>query len=162
MAIKSYLLTANYQAPYLLYTGMAHAPQKLKYKQFLKNDIVKGELKHSFNKPIGVIVNGGLYFPLQVLREVVTKEIVSDASGEGSLQSKIKANLISTDPKVQYIDFAIIGIIAGVGIVYLLEKYDIIASNGKINYLIGAGIGSGASTYMKWRAITIKKNKPKE
>lgn len=162
MAIKSYVLKENYKAPVLRYTGLSHAPQQLQFKQFLKNDIVQGELKHSMNKPIGVIVMPGMFFPLQVLKEVVTKEIVSDASGESisTITEKIKTNVQNSDPKVQYIDYALAGAVVGLGVVFALGKYNVIPTGvTKVHYAIGAGIGSSLFTYIKWRANMNKKFK---
>jgi len=163
MAIKSYVLKCNYQAPYLRYTGMAHAPQQLKFKQFLKDDIVKGELKHSMNQPIGIIVGGGLFFPTEVIKEVVTKEIKSDMDGnETTIPEKIKQNLTNSDPKVQYIDFAILGTLLGAGSVFAMEKYGIIPVRNKVNYFVGMGIGASLLTYLKWRSVKNKSFKAKD
>ena len=158
MAIKSYVLKENYKAPVLRYTGLSHAPQQLQYKQFLKDAIVQGELKHSMNKPIGVIVNGGMFFPIGVLKEVVTKEIVSNASGE-TIKEKIKTNIDNSDPKVQYIDFALAGAVAGALVVFILEKKNIIPAGNKMNYVYGAGGGAALLTYAKWRSNINKKYK---
>jgi hypothetical protein len=123
MAIKSYILTQDFKSPYVQITGRPDRPQAIKFKTFRRGDITKGELKHANNRPAFVLVEGALVLPLEVVKELVTKEIVSNASGsESKLPKPSEVVKLSSNPKVQYIDAAIIGAAIGFGGVYFAEK----------------------------------------
>lgn len=163
MALKSYILTQNFKSPCVQVTGVPHAPQAIRFKTFLKNEIIQGELKHSNNQPAFVLVGGKLVVPLSVLKEVVAKDITSSASGETTSASsepkKIKLPSIS---KVKYIDAVVVGALLGVGSVVLAEKQKWIPMPDKKNKLIGAAIGVGAACYALYRYKTFKSEKSKE
>ena len=124
MAIKSYIVTQDFKSPWVQITGRPDRPQAIKFKNFRRGDIIKGELKHANNRPAFILVEGALVVPLEVVKELVTKEIVSDASGESksNLPKPIDVMKVSSNPKVQYIDAAIIGAAIGFGGVYFAEK----------------------------------------
>jgi hypothetical protein len=154
MAIKSYLITANVKSPYVQVTGMAHKPQAIRFKQFRKGEIVKGEMKHANNKPAFLLVDGCCVVPLSVIREVVTKEVTSDVTGTDKPASEspsTMSKLIAKTPAINYVDSAIIGGLIGLGAVYLAEKQGWIAVVDKKNKLYGALIGSAIALYGYYR-----------
>jgi hypothetical protein len=158
MAQKSYIFTHDYKAPYVQITGIPHNPQAIKMKKFSKGDIIRGELKHANNKPAFILVNGVCVVPLDVVKELVTKEVVSGADGNSSKESKPKSKVISipTNPKVRYADAIIIGAIIGAASAYLAEKQGWISEPDRKNKLYGAGIGALAAAYIVYRTNNAK------
>lgn len=158
MAIKSYVLTQDYSAPYVMITGLPHNPQQIKVKKFKKGDIVQGEMKHANNNPAFVLVAGNLVFPLEVLKELVTKAIIEDYDvplHESTLtdvsEPKKTTLLKSPNPKVNYIDSMIIGTVVGLGAVYLANKQQWISEPDNKHYMYGAIIGALGAAYLVYR-----------
>jgi hypothetical protein len=162
MALKSYILSNDYKAPYVTATGLPHNPSAIRFKQFRRGEIIKGEMKHANNKPAFILVNGVCVVPLDVVKELITKEIVSHTDGEGSIkETALKkvggSSKTNTNPKVRYIDALLIGAIVGFGGVMLAEKQGWISVPDKKYRLYGA-IGVGAiAMYVVYRSKTNKK-----
>lgn len=162
MALKSYILTNDYKAPYVTATGLPHNPSAIRFKQFSRGDIIKGEMKHANNKPAFILVNGVCVVPLDVVKELVTKEVVSHTDGEGSIKKKISQTIggsskANSNPKVRYMDALLLGAVVGFGGVILAEKQGWIAEPDKKYRLYGA-IGAGAlAMYIVYRSKTQKK-----
>jgi len=163
MALKSYILTNDWKAPYVTATGHPKNPQAIRFKQFKKGTIIKAELKHANNKPAFLLVSGVCVVPLNVVKELVTKEIISNVDGQGSIKNAVvekvggssKAN---TNPKVRYIDSAIIGAIVGFGGVILAEKQGWLTEVNSKYRLYGAIGGALLLTYVVYRSKTYKRN----
>ena len=138
MAQKSYIVTHDFKAPYVQITGIPHAPQAIKMKKFRKGEIIRGELKHANNKPAFILVNGACVVPLDVVKELVTKAVVSNADGNTSKVDstpKTKVVTVPTNPKVRYADAIILGAIIGAIGAYLVEKQGWIGEPDKKNKL---------------------------
>ena len=156
MAAKSYIFTHDFKAPYVTVTGIPHNPQAIKFKKFQKGEIVKGELKHANNKPAFVLVSGVCVVPLDVLRELVTKEVVSHTDGAAPTVTAPKKTMIPTNPKVRYIDAMIIGAVIGIVGVVIAEKQGWIAEPDSKYKLYGAGVGAIAAGYIVYRTNNAK------
>jgi len=159
MAIKSYIVTQDCNSPYVSYTGHPKNPNSIKMKRFRKGEIVNGELKHANNKPAFVLVEGSLVLPLESVKEIVSKEITSNANGDDSKSENTKKSIIENPPKIQYIDGVVIGAILGAGAIYLAEKQGWIAMPEKKNKIYGAIAGALLSVYLIHR---FKLNKPQK
>ena len=116
MALKSYIVIADIKTPYVQGTGVPHRPQEVRFKLIRKGEIIKGELKHANNKPAFVLVNGTLVVPLSAVKELVTKDITSNADGTPT-DDKKPMKLPSVN-KVKYIDALVVGALLGVGGAY--------------------------------------------
>ena len=160
MALKSYIVIADIKTPYVQGTGVPHRPQEVRFKLIRKGEIIKGELKHANNKPAFVLVNGTLVVPLSAVKELVTKEITSDADGT-SKESKQPIKLPSVN-KVKYIDALIVGALIGVGGAYLSEKQGWLGEPDKKNKIYGALIGGAVALYGLYRYKAYLKDKPKD
>jgi hypothetical protein len=156
MAAKSYIFTHDFKAPYVTATGMPHNPQAINFKKFQRGEIVKGELKHANNKPAFVLVSGVCVVPLDILKELVTREVVSHTDGASPVISTPKKTMVPTNPKVRYIDAMIIGAIVGVIGAVIAEKQGWIAEPDSKNKLYGAGIGAIAAGYIVYRTNNAK------
>jgi len=162
MALKSYILTNDYKAPYVTATGLAHNPQAIRFRQFKKGQIIKGEMKHANNKPAFILVSGVCVVPLQAVKELVTREVISHADGEGSIKNKAVASLggsskTNKNPKVKYMDALLLGAIVGFGGVYLAERQGWISTPDNKYRLFGA-LGAGVlGMYIVYRGSTNKK-----
>ena len=162
MALKSYIITHDVKSPYIVATGLPHNPQKVCLKLFRKGQIVKGELKHANNKPAFLLVNGVCVIGLDVVKEVVTKEIGGTSNASGSATSsatKIIDNAVglskdNSNPKVRYIDAMIVGGLLGFIGVFVAEKQGWIAEPDKKYKLYGAGIGAVVGYYFMYRQKT--------
>ena len=162
MALKSYIITHDVKSPYIVATGLPHNPQEVRLKLFRKGQIVKGELKHANNRPAFLLVNGVCVIGLDVVKELVTKEINSNASG-GTTTSTTKVidktiglSKNNTNPKVKYIDARIIGSLLGVAGVFIAEKQGWISEPDKKYKLYGALGGAVIGYYFMYRKNTQK------
>jgi len=160
MALKSYIITQDFKTPVVRITGMPHKPQEIRFKTFRKGEIVKGELKHANNKPAFVLVGRQLVVPLEVVRELTTKSIVSNADGEDVNVPEKKTKIVAnSDPKMKYLDAIILGALVGAGGAYLAEKQGLITTVDKKNKMYGALIGAAAGFYLAYR-FKVNKTKP--
>ena len=151
MAQKSYIFTRDYKSPMVVATGLAHNPQAIKFKKFQKGEIVRGELKHANNKPAFLLVNGVCVVPLDIVKELVTKEVVSNASGPSSSEPKVQKIKVPTNPKVRYGDAMILGAIVGFVGVYVAEKQGWISEPDNKYKMYGALAGAALAAYVVYR-----------
>lgn len=166
--MKAYILTQPYKAPYVVATGIPSNPQRIMMKSFRSGEMVKGELKHANNKPAFVLVGGTLVLPLSVLKEVTTKEIISEVSGSSTETSETTEQPTDSVKKVptkklRYIDAILIGGVLGFGAVYLAEKQGWITSPDNKNKMYGVIGGAVLGAYLVFRnenTIPVK-TKPK-
>lgn len=157
--MKSYILTQPYKAPYVVATGIPSNPQRIMMKSFRSGEIVKGELKHANNKPSFVLVAGTLVLPLSVLKEVTTKEVVSEASGETNQTPKEESITRKPNKRLRYIDAILVGGVLGFGAVYLAEKQGWITIADNKNKMYGIIGGALAGAYLVFRqenSLTVK------
>ena len=160
MALKSYIVIADIKTPYVQGTGVPHRPQEVRFKLIRKGEIIKGELKHANNKPAFVLVNGTLVVPLSAVKELVTKDITSNADGTPT-DDKKPMKLPSVN-KVKYIDALVVGALLGVGGAYLSEKQGWLGEPDKKNKIYGALIGGAVALYGLYRYKAYLKDKPKD
>jgi hypothetical protein len=159
MALKSYIMTTDFKAPYVTATGLAHNPSEIRLKKYRRGQIIKGELKHANNKPAFVLVDGVCVVPISAVKELVTKEIVAGVDGSTTTKEAIEKTIgltkNNTNPKVRYVDAMIIGSVVGFGIAYLLERQGILESTEGRNYkLYGALGGAVLASYLVYRRKT--------
>jgi hypothetical protein len=161
--MKAYILTQPYKAPYVVATGIPSNPQRIMMKSFRSGEMVKGELKHANNKPAFVLVGGTLVLPLSVLKEVTTKEVVSEASGSTTETSDQPTDSVKKVPtkKLRYIDAILIGGVLGFGAVYLAEKQGWITSPDNKNKMYGVLGGAVLGAYLVFRQENTIPVKPK-
>jgi len=164
MALKSYIITHDVDSPYVVATGLPHHPQSVKLKRFRKGQIVKGELKHANNKPAFLLVNGVCVIGLDVVKELVTKDIKSNADGSPSPSTEVAKVVDKTiglsknnsNYKVRYIDAMLVGAVVGFGLTYLAEYKGLIATPDKKYKLYGAIGGAVLAGYLVYRKKTQK------
>ena len=166
MALKSYILTKDFKSPYVTATGLPHNPSAIKFKQFRRGEVINGELKHANNKPAFVLVSGVLVVPLDVVKELVTKDVVSHADGKGSVKEKTPPKLDggktvkkNTNPKVKYVDSALLGGLLGFGAVFISEKQGWISEPNNKFRIYGAIGGAALAMYIVYRQKSEKKVK---
>jgi hypothetical protein len=151
---KAYLITHNHSSPYVISTGQAHRPTQIKLKKFRAGEIIHGELKHANGKPAFILVKGVIVVPLSVVKAVITKDIVT-SSAEGDIAHKpaetTNSIVLEKNPKMKFVDAAIVGAIAGVLTVIYAEKKLWIPTPSKENKLIGAGVGAAVAAYFVYR-----------
>ena len=152
MAIKSYILTSDLKTPYVVATGRPDRPQDIRMKQFRKGEIIRGELKHSNNKPAFILVGENLVVPLEFAKELVTKEI-NHSSADGVVVNKdlVGDAPVKSKPKVGYVDGVLIGAVLGFGGMILAEKQGWIESEGNKNRLYAAIGGAIIGAYVVYR-----------
>jgi len=152
---KSYVLIQDFKAPYVIATGMPHKPSKIMLKRFRKGEIINGELKLANGRPSFVLVNGVIPVPVTMLNEVVTKEILSDASGPKKISANPNAptsNVVKVKKEnTRFLDAGIIGAVLGFGLVYLAEKKGWIKTEEKKNKMYGAIGGAVLAMYIIYR-----------
>lgn len=149
---KSYVLTKNFKSPYVVSTGQPHRPTQIKMKKFTAGQIINGELKHANGRPAFILVHGVIVVPLSVVKAVVTKDVVETSSAEGAGNSApVKKIEVVTNPKVKYIDAALIGGVIGAAVVWYAERKKWIAEAKIENKLYGALAGAVVSGYLMYR-----------
>lgn len=163
MALKRFIVTKNYKAPYVRITNNPRMPQQICYVPFRRGKVIEGELKHVNDKPAFVLVKGTLPFPLTIVKELTTKKEEGESSASGSSEGGQKDALGSAlapakTTRVRYLDALIIGGIVGAAFVYFAEKQGYFQPVEKKNKLYGAGIAALASLYLVYRS---NQNKPK-
>lgn len=161
MALKSYIITQDYKAPYVIYIGHPKKTNDIRLKQFKKGEIIRGELKHANNKPAFVLLADRIVIPLQVVKEVVAKEIRTDENkiGIDGLDDKKdfvplqkEKNFVSDKlDKVKYVDAAIFGAALGFGGMYLAEKKGWVQSLDNKNKIYATVGGALAAIYIMYR-----------
>jgi len=161
MALRSYIFTSDWKAPYVTATGHPKNPQSLRFKQFKKGTIVKAELKHANNQPAFLLVAGVCVVPLTVVKELITRDIISNIDGQGSIKDKViekvgGASKANSNPKVRYIDSSIIGAVLGFGGIILAEKQGWLSEVNSKYRLYGAIGGAALLTYIVYRSKTYK------
>jgi hypothetical protein len=162
MALKSYVFVEDFKSPVVTATGLPHNPQKIRLKRFRKGDIVKGELKHANNKPAFLLVNGVCVVPLYVVKELITKQIVSNATGTTDAQPMTtQVQKVETNAKVKYIDSMLIGAVVGLTGVIVAEKQGWIGESDSKYKLYGALVGAVAGAYFVFRTNNSNKQKIK-
>jgi|LakMenEpi03Aug12_release.lakeMendotaPanAssembly.Ray.scaffolds.fasta_scaffold03477_13 hypothetical protein len=152
MAQKTYQVIKNFKTPFVVATGVAHRPQQIKFKSFKKGDMVKGELKHANNKPAFVLVGGALVMPLDSIKEVVTKDIVSNATGDEKKTTEAKTTIKVATSKLTIMDSALVGALLGVVAVHIANKKNWIVVPEKINFLYGGLAGAFLGGYLVYRS----------
>jgi len=159
MAKATYVIVRKCKLPSVMVDNTnPHNPNQISWKTFQKGDIINGELKHANNKPAFVLSNG-IVVPLYCVKAVVTKEIVSSATGEEKAMEQNKKVIVETTAKVRYLDYAIVGALAGCGVVYFAQKKAWIKVPNKENYLYGAIAGALAGVYIIYRTRNTSKIK---
>ena len=148
---KAYIFTQDYKAPVVFATGIAHKPTRIETKKFVKGEVVKGILKTANGKPSFIMV-GTIVVPISVVKEVVTKEIISNADGDKE-KTSAPINLVKTTTTkgVKYMDGAIVGAILGFAGVYFAEKKGWIAVADRKNKIYGAIGGALLGAYLMFR-----------
>ena len=114
---KSYIITNDVKVPLVLESGQAHKSAQIRFKLLKKGTIVKGELKHSNNKPSFVLVGRMGVIPLSCVQEVVSTPIVSNASGTETTENRDSSKDVIIEeksPKIKYADAMLIGGLVGV------------------------------------------------
>lgn len=150
MIQSTYIITKDIKTPFVIHTNQPHRPQIIKYKSFKAGQIVKGTIQLKDGKPDFVLVAKRLVIPINAVKEMVTKEIVSGSDGKVAIK-KLEGNIKSGKPIIKYADAMIVGALLGIGSVYLAEKKQWIATPDKKNMLYGAGIGAALIAYVVYR-----------
>ncbi len=151
--MKNYVVTQDFKTPYVVSTGMPHKPTQILFKKFKKGEIVKGELKYANGKPAFVLYKGTVVMPFSAVKEVVTKELVFSADGEGD-KKKLDITKKVIDPKIMYLDAILLGAVVGAVGMHFAEKKEWVApveGSAYQNKLIGATIGSALFAYALFR-----------
>lgn len=161
MALKSYILTQDHKAPYVVATGLPHKPQKVGFKKYAKGDIIKGELKHANGKPAFVLVSGVCVVPLGVIKELVTKNVVSHedsqvSSADGINQAESTKPQTKKLPKIKYVDAMLIGGLVGFIGVHVAQKQNWIQNTDNKVKLYGTLAGVALGAYFVYRFANPK------
>jgi hypothetical protein len=158
---QTYLVTSNFTTPYVVSSHNPRNPTETKWKRFRKGEMLSGEMIFDKGKPNFVLYDSVCVIPLSVIRAVVTKEIVSNATGPIPTtplgQDSTKKIVKVENPKTRYVDAMLVGALIGVGGVYLANKKGWIAVPDKMHYAYGAGGAALLAAYFIYR----QNNKPK-
>lgn len=150
MIKSTYIITKDLKTPFVIHTNQPHNPQIIKYKQFKAGQIVKGTLNFKYGKPDFILVAKCLVIPINSVKEMVTKEVVSGSDGKVAIK-KLEQNVKTGKASIKYMDAALVGAVLGLGAVWLANKKQWIPVPNNKNYLYGAGIGAGLIGYIVYR-----------
>lgn len=154
-----YIVIRDFKSP-VAFSGGSHPAigTQVRAMNFKKGQVIDGVLKTKTDgSPDYIIHRKCVVVPIAAVKELVTKEVLSNA--EGSDSPKEKKVITESTSKIKYIDHAIIGGAIGFVVTWILEKRGIIPADNpenKVphqNKLIGLVIGAAAGAY-----YTYKKN----
>jgi hypothetical protein len=158
--MAKYIVVKSFKSP-VVYSGGSHPKlrSQVKYAFFKKGQVISGTLKVKENgDPDYIIHKRAVVVPISAVKELVTKEMISNADGETDLIKKQVENKIlgKETNKVRFIDSAIIGGVIGVAIVWYAEKKGWVKEqeDAKIphqNKLIGLLVGGLLGAYYTHR-----------
>ena len=158
---KTYILTRDVNCPVVATGGTAHKQTQMRMRRFRKGQLVKGELKHSNNRPAFVLVGKMCVIPIDAVKEIQGKDIVSKFEGADMDQQKKQvqpATLKSANPKVKYMDALLIGGLVGFIAIYFAEKKGYITSEDNKNKMYGAIGGAVLGAYLVYRHQASQSN----
>jgi hypothetical protein len=132
----TYALSKEYRAQRVIFSKHPAKPSTICQQWFKRGDLIKGELKHMNNQPAIVMTESGWIFPVNVLKEVLTKDLSGAASsgadgsgGAAGSGADLKKSAVVGDlknpprtKKVQYLDAIILGGLIGFVAVWAAEK----------------------------------------
>ncbi len=146
---KRFIVTQGFKSPYMLITGQAHRPHKIEYKSFRKGETIIGKVHYRGGKPAFVMIDETLVVPLNVIKEVLTKDVVSNATGDNSeVKKEEKITVNSTKiSKQKYVLAAIGGALIGFGVNIYAQKKGWLVPNEK-NKFIAMAIGGASAAYL--------------
>jgi hypothetical protein len=154
---KTYILIKDVKCPIIDGHNYTHKPIQVKTKTFRKGQIVRGELKHSDNKPAFILVGSMCVIPVDAVKELTGKDVTSKFAG-GDMDEKpktIEQNsttiLKQKNPKIAYIDAIIIGGVLGFVGMYYAEKKELISTEDNKLKMYGAIGGALAGLYIVYR-----------
>jgi len=158
---KTYILTRDVNCPVVATGGTAHKQTQMRMRRFRRGQLVQGELKHSNNRPAFILVGRMCVIPIDAVKEIQGKDVVSKFEGADMDQQKKApiqpAPLQSSNPKVKYLDALLIGGLVGFVAVYFAEKKGYITSEDNKNKMYGAIGGAILGAYLVYRHETSKK-----
>lgn len=158
---KTYRLNKNVRTPVVINTPFPHKPTAIKYKEFREGETVTGVVQERNGQAAFVVVKRRYVIPMEALTELVTKSTspVSMASGQEA-GDELEKFAKGGNPKVKYLDAAIIGAVVGVSAVWFAQKRGWIVPPDKKNLGYGAALGAGLCIYAIYR-IRNRSNKKK-
>ena len=156
---KTYILIKDVKCPIVDGHNYTHKPLQIKTKTFRKGQIVRGELKHSDNKPAFILVGSMCVIPVDAVKELTGKDVTSKFSG-ADMDEKAKSSteenkttiLKKKNPKIAYIDAMLIGGILGFVGMYYAEKKQLITTEDNKLKMYGAIGGALAGLYLVYRS----------
>jgi hypothetical protein len=154
---KTYIITKDVKVPIVVNSGQAHRPAQVRYKVYRKGEMVKGELKHSNNKPAFILVGSMGVLPLNCVQEVTSVPVTSSVTGEATNIIPPKESEAVKEPKVQYGDALIIGALVGFVGVFMAQKYGYLNQEDKKLRLYGALGGGLLGMYWIYRQKNTSK-----
>lgn len=162
MQAERYILTKNVRTPVVINTPYPHKPTAIKYKEFREGETIKGVVqKGRDGKPRFIIVKGMYVIPAHAVRLLVTKNIGepnSNASGKDAGE-KLEQYAKGGNPRVKYMDAALVGALVGVTAVFFAQKKGWLTPPSKSNLVYGALGAAGLSMYVIFRIRN--RNKPR-
>lgn len=168
---KTYILTRDVNCPVVSTGGTAHKQTQMRMRRFRKGQLVQGELKHSNNQPAFILVGRMCVIPIDAVKEIQGKDVVSKFEGADMDQQKKTpsqpAPLKSANPKVKYMDALLIGGLVGFIAVHFAEKKGYITSEDNKYKMYGAIGGAVLGAYLVYRhesskKVIVKQTTPKQ
>lgn len=160
----TYVIAKDFKSPYVVSSRDPRNPTQIRWKHFKRGEIIAAEMHlDGKGQPKLLMYNGVCVVPLSVAKAVVTKEIISSASGAANTDmpgtETTKKIVTVKNPKTRYIDAGIFGALLGMGVVLLANKQNWIVNQDKKHYLYGAGVGAAAAMYFIYRKNNNQKVK---
>lgn len=153
---KTYIITNDVDVP-VVAGGTAHKQAQVRMKRFRKGQIVRGELKHSNNKPSFVLVGRMMVIPVECVKEIQGKDVTSKFSGADMDEIKKpvtpqqKAVQQKSETTVKYMDALLIGAVLGFGAMFFAEKKGWVTSEDNKLKMYGAIGGAFLGIYLVYR-----------
>ena len=152
----NFVTKTDFAAPYAARTNNPHNPIQYRRRRFKKGEIISGVIGESSanGKPSFMVHKGSVVVPLDLVKQVVTKEVTGKSNAEGEKENK--PTTITEKSKTflsskSYTDALIVGGLLGFGGAYYAETKGWLPEATNKNKIIGAVVGAILSAYLVYR-----------
>lgn len=148
---KTFRLTKNVRTPVVMTTPYPHKPTAIRYKEFREGQTVTGIVQERDGKPAFVVVKRRFVIPIAALQELVTREVDTTSNASGDAKKELEKFAKGGNPKVKYLDAALIGAVVGGASIWFAQRRGWINPPDKKNLGYGAMAGAALMMYAIYR-----------
>lgn len=146
-----YILIKTVKTPVVINTPYPHKPTAIRYKEFKEGTTVTGTVEHRGGKPAFLVVRRRFVIPISAVKLLVTKEVETSSNAAGNTKDEFEKFAKSGNPKVKYLDAALVGGLIGAAGVFFAQKKGWINPPDRKNLVYGALGTAAVAAYLVYR-----------